>query len=155
MLPVNIRAASWLAAECVDKFALDNRITSQALTDFANHLRMLAQADDFTVWDSQGNDLQITGMGDPLPSELCNIEGLNELVCAAREVSASQIYGAFVPEEVERWLRHTIHLSQLDLGRYNLEALCSISPEPGGFGSPIQQEVINEFKLSPNGRLSK
>ena len=88
-LPKNIRVASWLGSECVRSFIQNKNISDLRLEKFAEHLSALAQAEDVPEWDKEANNLDITGLGDPLPEELSQIRDLNLLVDSVREISAS------------------------------------------------------------------
>ena len=81
-----------------------------------------------------------------MPEELSQIRDLNLLVDSVREISASQVYGAFQPTEVISYLEKAIKLSGLDLMKYNLERMNEISTEPEGFGVVLTKQVLQEFR---------
>ena len=145
-LPKNIRVASWLGSECVRSFIQNKNISDLRLENFAEHLSALAHAEDVPEWDKEANNLDITGLRDPLPEELSQIRDLNLLVDSVREISASQVYGAFQPTEVISYLEKAIKLSGLDLMKYNLERMNEISTEPEGFGVVLTKQVLQEFR---------
>ena len=145
-LPTNIRVASWLGSECIRTFMEQQKISDVRLQKFSQHISALPYAENVPEWDQEANELEITGMGDPLPEELSQIQNLNVLVVMVREISASQIFGAYKPQEVISYLKEAIKLSGLDPMKYNLERMNVISTGPEGFGVALSQQAVREFK---------
>ncbi len=143
MLPLNIRVASWLGAECLSHYAADRGIDDRELSEFCDYIQLLIDADDVGEWDAKGASLQITGLGDPLPVHLDSGE-LHRLVGVVREISASQIYGRYNPEEVRSFLTDAVRISNIDLSHYNLQAMREIEPSDG-WGSPISESEKRGF----------
>lgn len=66
--------------------------------------------DDVVAWDNHGMTLAITGLGDALPSPLDQQSGLALLLQHAREISATQIYGAWEPAVVACHLKFCLDI---------------------------------------------
>ena len=110
----SVRAASWLAAQCVRQFCRVHSISHQGIEAFCRHLEDAAVAESLVAWDAESTKLEVTGLGDPLPTSIGKIAGLSELLCAAREVTASQMYAAWTPHNVAKYLSETAERSGLD-----------------------------------------
>jgi len=145
-LPTNVRVASWLASECLRYFIEQQNLNDDRLTRFCSHISQLVFANDVPNWDNEAMKLEIDGMGDPLPVELENIDGLFELVISVREISASQIYGAFQPDAVINFLKKAIEISNLNLDKYNIEPMIQVSTKPEGWGVPLTHDTVQSFK---------
>ena len=143
-LPSNIRIASWLGAQAVKSYSAREGISHLDLDAFIQHLELLLTVDDIPNWDAEANELTISGMGDPLPSELSHVSNLLRMTQSAREISASQIYGQYAPADVTGFLLDVIAISQFDADAYNLEAMCQHSPSDG-WGGPIPEHTIDTF----------
>jgi hypothetical protein len=88
-------------------------------------------------WDRHFSNLTISGLGDALPPPLDAVRDLNELVCAAREVTATQMYAAWTPEEVLKHLRETAELAGLDAANVLAVAVSLHTPDQHGWGLPV------------------
>jgi len=143
---LSIRAASWLAAQCVRDFGNRHCPGDKDLEAFCQFLEEVAWAEDLPKWDSKDRELAITGLGYPLPDKLSEVGGLFELVDSAREVSASQMYGAYEPAEVSQFLGRAISISGFDLNSHiNMEALRSHRPGVSGWGDPVPKSEIENW----------
>ena len=144
-LPVNVRVASWLGAECLRAFAFKNGLSDSRLDLFVTKIADIVSVSNIPEWDNELNQLEISGFGDPLPSELQSVKDLDVIVECVREISLSQKYGAHRPDEIRLYLKKAIMLSNLDLDTYDMEKIVSIPPEADGFGSAIPPEVVRAF----------
>ena len=135
---ISIRAASVVAADCVEFFCNKRGITDDRLSSFCNHLKSVATASDIVAWDCQANGLEVTGLGDPLPEPLDSVAGLNELLCEAHEVTASQMYAAWTPENVLHHLTRTIECSGLSVAHELRRAAAMHAPDRHGWGVPFK-----------------
>ena len=144
-LPSNVRVASWLAAQCLKQFMVCHELQDKRLTALCKYLAELVETHDILEWDARGHKLHVTGLGDPLPEGLDTVENLAELVECVREVSASQLFGAYEPDEVRRYLGTAIRISNLDTSRFNMQALNSVPHGPEGFGGPLSAQQVSDF----------
>ena len=145
-LPSNIRVASWLGSECLKAFIAKNKLSDERLEKFRNQLASLPYVEDVPAWDNETNNLEITGLGDPLPEELSHVRNLFSLVETVREISASQIYGAFQPDEVTVLLEQALKLSELDLQHYSLSKMREVPAGLDGFGGPLSPNDVQGFE---------
>ena len=134
---LSIRAASVVAADCVEFFCKKNGIADRRLSAFCNHLRAVAAADDIVAWDRQADGLEVRGMGDPLPLPLDSVSGLQDLLCEANEITASQMYAAWTPQNVCHHLTRTVECSGLSLAQELSRAVGMHSPDHNGWGPPF------------------
>ena len=146
-LPSNVRVASWLGARCVEAFIENNKLNDIRLQAFVNHISDLVYSRDVPEWDEKANQLEVHGLGDPLPEELDHVFNLAELIDCVREISASQIYVAFRPEIMLAYLKTSLSLSKIDLSEFNLRMMCDISTEREGFGDPLSDNIVQGFKF--------
>ena len=135
---LSIRAASVVAADCVEFFCNKHGITDNRLASFCNYLRAVAVASDIVAWDCQASGLEVTGLGDPLPEPLDSVAGLQDLLCWAREVTGSQMYAAWTPENVFHHLVRTIECSGLSVANELQRAAAMHSPDHQGWGLPFK-----------------
>ena len=135
---ISIRAASVVAADCVEFFCRRNGVNDIRLVDFCKHLRDVASADDLVAWDSEADALEIRGLGDPLPVPLDSVAGLQGLICEANEVTASQMFGAWTPENVLSHLTRVIESSGLPVLHELQRAASMQAPDRGGWGQPFK-----------------
>lgn len=147
---LSVRAASWSAAQCVRHFCRTRHILDPDIEAFCGYLEDAATAVSVVAWDFRSSELVISGLGDVLPGPLASVEGLSELLCSAREVTASGMYAAWVPSEVMGYLRETAERSGLDSNQVIL-ATCTLH-EPGqhGWGLQVTEEERKSWTLSNN-----
>jgi hypothetical protein len=86
---------------------------------FCEGLRGLAQAGKLTAWNQQMNALELTGLGDPIPDALVEKLGANRdrfdhMIQAAREISASQIFGSEDRKEIHQFFVLTCDFAGVD-----------------------------------------
>ena len=134
---LSIRAASWLGAACIRHYMLSKSIDDQCLRDFTHYVETAATAQDVPYWDAAGRSLAITGLGDPLPDHLQQCDGLILLVESVRELTASQIYGAFDKRSQSRYLNRAIEISGLRFKKENWTGLFLHKAGRDGWGDPI------------------
>jgi hypothetical protein len=111
---LSTRAASWSAAQCVRHFCVVRGILDPDLDAFCEFLEDAATASSIVEWDARSSELAVSGLGDSLPATLESVQGLNELLCCAREVTASEMYAAWTPGEVMKNLREAAERAGLD-----------------------------------------
>ena len=145
VLPINVRVASWLGSKCLEHFAMVNCLNDSRIKDYCLHISNLVYTNDVPNWDDQSMKLDITGLGDPLPSDLKLVDHLDEIIDLVREISAIQIYGKYKPEEVTRCLKKVITLSKMDLSDFNLKEMSSISVAPEGWGPSLTEDIVKRF----------
>jgi hypothetical protein len=134
---LSIRAASWSAARCVRHFCHARGILHPDVDAFCRHLEDAAIATSVVDWDGHFSKLAISGLGDALPPPLDSVRDLNELVCAAREVTATQMYAAWTPDEVLKHLRETAERAGLDPANVVAVAGSLHTPDQHGWGLPV------------------
>ena len=135
-LPSNIRVATWIGTHCLLKLAATQGLVDSRLTAFVAYLSELLTAEDIVSWDSRGGALIVTGMGDPLPDDMEPVASMHELIESVREISASQLYGAFNPHEVRGYLENAMQLSDMPLAYYDFVKLRQYEVDDG-WGNPL------------------
>jgi hypothetical protein len=145
---LSIRAASWMAAHCVRHFCSERGISHPAIDAFCKHLEDVIVVTFLVHWDNEGNRLEITGLGDPLPASIESVQGLNDLLCAAREVTASQMYGAWTPTKVLKFLREAAARSGLDPDHIVAIAVSLHAPDSGGWGVPVSESERSNWHVA-------
>jgi hypothetical protein len=117
------------------------------LDAFCCHLENLAAAQSIPAWDGDGMHLSVTGLGDPLPPDLAVVPRIAQLVEAAREVSASQIWGAWQPVEVQRFLAESALAAGLDPALVFSRA-CHLQVADGqGWGPAVSEQELARWSL--------
>jgi len=134
---LSIRAASVVAGDCVEFFCKRRGITDARLVNFCNYLRGVASAEDLVAWASLTDSLEIRGLGDPLPTPLDSVVGLQDLLCEAHEVTASQMYAAWTPENVFSHLVRVIEMAGLPVTQELQRAASMQRPDGHGWGPPF------------------
>lgn len=148
MQQASIRSATWCAARCVRHYAAQQSLEHVALTAFCTHLEQLASADSVPEWNRQANGLVITGLGDPLPRELAQVPRLHSLLEAAREVSASQMFGQWQPEEVRRFLTECAVMAGLDPVFVHSRAIQLQQADHCGWGPVVSVDQVARWSLN-------
>lgn len=143
--PSSIRAASWVAAQCVRHFCRARDLSHHDVEAFCRHLERAATAKSVVDWDAQSAALVITGLGDALPPPLDAVSGLNELLCAAREVTATQMHAAWTPEQVIAHLRRAAELAGLEPARVVAVAADLHSADGQGWGPAITEAACSAW----------
>ncbi|RZJ61822.1 MAG: hypothetical protein EON49_04190 [Acidovorax sp.] len=143
----SIRAASWVAAQCLRRFCEDRNITHLELENFVKHLEDAAISTSIVDWYSLGSKLQVNGLGDPLPSPLDGIPQLVEVIEEAREIAASQMYSAWDPEEVLAHLAAlAVHTGFKPLYLVRTALRLQVADETG-WGSAISKRVRDDWTI--------
>lgn len=138
-LQLSVRAASWTAAQCVRYFCLTRGIFHVGVDEFCQYLEDAATETSILDWDARSKALLVTGLGDRLPFPLNEIEKLKELLEAAREVTASQMYAAWTPQEVAGYLREAAEFAGLPPTKV-LSLACSLhAPDQHGWGKAVTE----------------
>ena len=136
---LSTRAASWTAAQCVRHFCYVRGISDPDIEAFCAYLEDSARADSIVEWDARAKKLSVSGLGDALPSSLASIHGLEGLLCCAHEITASEMYGAWRPNEVLKHLCETAERSGLDAAQV-VSVACSLqTPGANGWGYPVTE----------------
>lgn len=143
---LSIRAATWLAVQCLKKYCATANLVDYRLSQFCEHLESLTTAIDIPAWDALGNSLAITGMGDPLPEEYQSNKQLEEIISCAREISAAQIYGAWNPQYTAEFLARAMHLAGAGITNQAYQLLSSHKPLAHGFGNPVEEKLLKLWK---------
>jgi len=147
MLQPSVRAATWRAAQCVRWFVAQRNAAHPALAEFCAHLERLSVSECVPEWNEEANRLAITGLGSPLPRALAEVPDLAPLVEAAREVSASQIFGAWDPGEIARLLSECAVLAGLEPGRILARAAELQTADQHGWGHPVVASELVGWSL--------
>lgn len=143
----SIRAASWCAAQCVRRFATDRGLSHPDLDEFCRHLENLAAAQSVTAWEAGGSHLRLTGLGDPLPEDLAAIRGLADVIGAAREVSASQLWGAWQPADVNRFLAESARAACLEPAKVFACARKLQEADTEGWGPAVSEQELAQWSF--------
>ena len=136
----SVRTASWIAAKCVRVHAARLGLEDHRLDAFCNYLEALITTDDVVAWDNQGMTLAITGLGDALPAPLDQAPDLASLLQHAREITASQIYGAWEPAIVARHLKSCLEIAGQEVLGDVPERILSHRPLHHGWGDPLPRQ---------------
>lgn len=136
----SVRAASWIAAQCVRAHAARRHLMTPELEAFCEYLEALISADDVVAWDNEGSMLAITGLGDALPARLDRDPELASLVAHAREITATQIYGAWEPNVVAHHLESCLDIAGQDLLHTIPVEVLAHRPLHHGWGNPLPRQ---------------
>ena|GEM_PF-5962145 len=145
---LSIRAATWLAVQCLKKYCTTVNLEDYRLSQFCDHLVSLTTANDIPAWDALGDSLAITGLGDPMPDEYQSNKQLEEIISCAREISAAQIYGAWNPQYTAKYLARTMHLAGVSITNQTYQLLSRHEPLVHGFGNPVEDKLLKLWKES-------
>lgn len=93
------------------------------------------------------NSLKLTGLGDPVPDSLSTIVGpdlnrFDEMIQSAREISASQIFGAEDRNQIQMFFEHTCGAAAVDA---TLPQSFTDSDVDGCWGEPIAPSQVSEW----------
>jgi hypothetical protein len=144
---LSIRAMSWLGAYCLRQYCLRQHVDDERIWTFCRYVEGLATTEDLPEWDGRASDLQVSGLGDPLPTDLQENEDLVRLVAYVHEINASQIYGAWQPDVAAKYLQGAAALagSRLDeLSR--MHVFRAHNPGKDGWGSPIDAQTKQAWR---------
>lgn len=153
MKQLSLRAMQVLGAIAVDYYCSRFRISDPAISAFTGHLWLLATTKSLPAWETAGSTLEITGLGDRLPERITNrlsqerADELSQLCDFAREISASQMWTAFKPDEARSLLTETLRISELDKKLVRLAEV--FAKHEGGSNSwvdPVPQALFEEWK---------
>jgi hypothetical protein len=144
----SVPAATWIAAQCVRKFARDRSIQDTRLDAYCEFLEELCVVEWADEWDEHGRSLEVSGMGDPLPAPLDGIADLAELIEEAREVASSQLYTRWQPKVAAAHLLRCMRLSGLKLGTDVSSAALDHDPGRNGWGDPVSPEELDRWRSS-------
>jgi len=111
--------------------------------EFLEELCIVEWADE---WDERGRSLEISGLGDPLPTPLDDIAYLAELIEEAREVASSQLYTRWQPRVAAAHLLRCMQLSGLGLETDIVSAALDHDPGPNGWGHPVPPEELERWR---------
>lgn len=142
----SVRAATWIAAQCIRKFARDRSIQDARLDEYCEFLEELCIAEWADEWDERGRCLDISGMGDPLPEPLDGIADLAQLIEEAREVAGSQLYTRWQPKTAAAHLLRCMRLSGLKLATDVPSAALTHDPGRNGWGFPVPPEELERWR---------
>lgn len=136
----------------LEKFCEKERIVNSDLKDFISKMMELLSTENIPQWNEELNQINISGLGDPLPSKLLedfpNYEKkLDQITQNLREISAAQIFGKWIPENSYLPLKKLQKLSGIRISKeYDLELFKKHNPEPEGWGDPVSLELIEKWK---------
>ncbi len=139
---LSIRAATWLGSQCLKQYCLENNIVDERISQVCKYLEALATETDVPAWDEQGNALEITGLGDPMPPEYTSNKELEEIISCVREISACQIYGAWKSEYTAKFLGRALYLAGLKPTNQTFELLIIHKPLEHGWGDPVSEVTL-------------
>ena len=143
---LSIRAASWIGAQCLRKYCATVELEDERINQLCEYIEALATESDVPAWDERGDNLEITGLGDPMPTELKSYRDLEKLITCVREISASQIYGAWAPEYTAKYLRTAMQIADVTLSNKVFEPFMSHDPMMHGWGDSIDESTLNKWK---------
>lgn len=107
-----IRALSFRASGAIKAWCTRHELSNNSVDAFCEGLCGLATAPDILGWNERMNLLELTGLGDPVPDSLAKTVGpdlgrFDEMIQSAREISASQIFGAENRDEIQKFFQRT------------------------------------------------
>lgn len=142
----SVRAATWIAAKCVRAHAMRLGLEDPRLDAFCDYLEALMATDDVVAWDNHSMTLTITGLGDALPTPLDQAPELAVLLQHAREISATQIYGAWEPAVVARHLKSCLEIAGQEVLGDVPDWILSHRPLHHGWGAPLPRQPRPEHR---------
>lgn len=121
-------------------FCVVRGISDPDLNAFCAFLEDAATASSIVEWEARSSELAVSGLGDSLPAILESVPGLNELLCCAREVTASEMYAVWTPGEVMENLREAADRAGLDATQV-ISITCTLhTPGQHGWGLPVTED---------------
>lgn len=141
----SVRAATWIAAKCVRAHAMRLGLQDPSLDAFCDYLEAVMTTDDLVAWDNHGMTLAITGLGDALPAPLDRAPELAVLLQHAREISATQMYGAWEPAIVARHLKSCLDIAGPEILGDVPDRILSHRPLHHGWGDPLPRQPRPEY----------
>ncbi len=137
---LSIRAKTYVAACALEKYCTVLGIKHASLDEFCSHMKSLAIAKDIPSWDSEANQLEITGLGDPLPEILGKESFLHEVTECVREISAVNIYGSYRHLETQSCFKRVIDICKLEISPEQLKKFNEHSACSSGWGVALSEE---------------
>jgi len=148
---LSIRAQSWIGVVCVRKYCRDQSIHDEHIDAFCELIEALGECRNLLAWNTLGRQLRHTGLGDTAPAD----QSLAQMLEWVRDISASQLYGAWQPGVASLCLQNSMALAGLTLLDIDLLVLSAHDPSPDGWGRPIdtatsKRWIIMTSKIAPS-----
>jgi len=148
---LSIRAQSLIGVVSVRKYCRDQSIHDEHIHAFCEFIETLSECRNLSAWDALGRQLRYTGLGDTAPAN----QSLAQLLEGVRDISASQLYGAWQPGVASLCLQNSMALAGLTLLDIDLLVFSDHDPAPDGWGRPIdtatsKRWIIMASKIAPS-----
>jgi hypothetical protein len=140
----SLRAMQVLGAIGIEGYLSRNGIADPDLESYIWHLWEVTSTTDLPEWSAN-----CTRVCDRLVARLASekTEHLRHLCNAAYEIGASQMYTIYQPDRAAAFLRDVSRRSDVDLeSPAASELFCRHAPGPDGWGQPVPQYLVHEWK---------
>lgn len=151
MKGLSLRAKTAIGVFCFELYCDKNNIKNKDIDLFNVQMLRLLEADNIPKWDRDCNQIEITGMGDPLPKEIIEKYPLfadNILIITEniREITASQMYGGYTPKGAIQFLKKAIEYCEIDLDKFiDVKIFKEHKPGLDGWGNPLDIGLIEKW----------
>ena len=112
---LSLRAKTVIGVLCLQRYCDELGESHDNIEKFCDHFLALAKAKDIMEWDASDGHLTVDGLGSPIPGNIAHIPNINDIVCNIREITASQMCGAYNAKEPVEYLKRTAELCHVDL----------------------------------------
>jgi len=140
----SLRAMQVLGAIGIEAYVSDNGVVDPELESYIWHLWEITSTTNLPRWSGD-----CTRVCDRLVARLAseNSEHLRHLCNAAYEIGATQMSTIYKPDKAAAYLRDVSRLSKVDLESLaKSELFCRHAPGPDGWGEPVAQNLVHEWK---------
>ena len=147
----SIRALHAIGIVSFVRYCARSGVSNPAIDEFVDHMWRLCHSSSLPDWDKAASHLKITGLGDPLPSEIVTqyptqSTPLSEAVEWLREISATQMYGAYQPRESLSCLNELMRVTGAILTDEEIQAFGFSTPNKDGWGACVKEPLLNRWK---------
>ncbi|WP_196886169.1 hypothetical protein [Aureivirga sp. CE67] len=106
---LSIREMTYIGVCLLKKYCVKNNIYNSEVDEFCFSMLNILTAEDIPEWDKNCNEIEINGLGDVLPNNFISeypqyADKIDKITQNIREISASQMYGKWIPEESYKFL---------------------------------------------------
>lgn len=147
----NIRQMQAFAAVCLWHFCNQEGIKHASISQLISHLLSMLTARSLPDWEQAGTRLDITGRGDPLPSNVENVinheqlEYFCSLVECCVEVGIVDMYGGNTDLPKQFFQNCIKTTEQAGVSLPSLDGLKRVGKGNGSWGEAISEEEFKSF----------
>ena len=152
MKPLSNRQMQAWAALCVQRYCATRGIRHPDIDALIQHLASILVAADLPEWAAELGRLRISGLGDPIPSDVLaavprrHQESFHKIVEFAVEVGMSDMFGASTGEPLRSMNGCRDILSTEFIKAPDLETVAVFDPEPLPWGNPATADAYAQFQ---------